>query len=291
MKKNVFALLAVLLLMGSTAFGQDGGSVDSVKMTVISGALTLGLPSQPLVVACSAFVDVDQLSTLQFAFKWNSPDLVLDSADTAGTSAQFKAMDIGPFYYLDNSLQTSNDSNVALLSGTSIFTNFPSSASWQFLADFHFTVLNWSAGSGAIVIDTSERAEYASTEYIFLPAGGSPYDPVWKGPITITSSAVNESDLSNIPNSFELEQNFPNPFNPTTKIKFGLPTKSHVRLTVYNLLGQEIVTLVDEELSAGTHTTEWDGRDRSQTEVASGIYFYKLIAADFVDTKKMMLIK
>jgi hypothetical protein len=105
------------------------------------------------------------------------------------------------------------------------------------------------------------------------------------------STAINESNTDILPISFELEQNYPNPFNPTTSIRFGLPTKSHVSIKVYNLLGQEITSLVNEELSAGTHTTEWDGRDKSRTEVASGIYFYKLIAGDFVDTKKMMLIK
>jgi hypothetical protein len=105
------------------------------------------------------------------------------------------------------------------------------------------------------------------------------------------STAINESNTDILPISFELEQNYPNPFNPTTSIRFGLPTKSHVSIKVYNLLGQEITSLVNEELSAGTHTTEWDGRDKSRTEVASGIYFYKLIAGDFIDTKKMMLIK
>ncbi len=288
MKKNVFALLAVLLLMGSVAFAQDGGNRDSLKFVVTSAPLQTGLPSQPFTLDCSTYVDVDQLSTLQFAFKWDNIDLVLD---TIIASAAFDSMDIGPFFYLDNLRLTSNDSNIALCSGTSIFTNWAPNAAWRHVATIKFTINNWSAARGLITIDTVQRAAYASTEYIYLPLGGTPYGPVWKGPVTVSSSAVDESDFGSIPTTFELEQNFPNPFNPTTSIKFGLPTKSHVSVKIYNLLGQEIATLVDEELTAGTHTTEWNGRDKSNSEVASGIYFYKLIAGDYVDTKKMMLIK
>ncbi len=152
-----------------------------------------------------------------------------------------------------------------------------------------------STNAGKSICLDSARYDPALNEWLWSTTGGG-VAPAWAGPHCFIvdagiASGIDESDLSNIPTSFELEQNFPNPFNPTTSIKFGLPTKSHVSITVYNLLGQEITSLVNEELSAGTHTTEWNGRDKSNTEVASGIYFYKLIAGDFVDTKKMMLVK
>ncbi len=94
-----------------------------------------------------------------------------------------------------------------------------------------------------------------------------------------------------IPGSFNLSQNYPNPFNPATEISFSLPKAEQVHLTVYNLLGQEIDCLVDDYLTAGSHTVSWDGTDHNGSEVASGIYFYRLTAGDFSDKKKMILLK
>ncbi len=85
---------------------------------------------------------------------------------------------------------------------------------------------------------------------------------------------------------FSLEQNFPNPFNPNTSIKFSLPETGNVKLTIYNLLGQEIATLVNGVKEAGTHTINYNAE-----ELNSGIYIYKLEADSFVQTKKMTLIK
>jgi flagellar hook assembly protein FlgD len=94
-----------------------------------------------------------------------------------------------------------------------------------------------------------------------------------------------------LPTIFALGQNYPNPFNPTTAIEFALPHKSNVKLTVYNLLGQEIVTLVNGELPAGNHTVLWNAHDTSGREVSSGIYFYRLTAGNFVATKKMICLR
>ena len=89
-----------------------------------------------------------------------------------------------------------------------------------------------------------------------------------------------------LPTEFSLSQNYPNPFNPTTEINFALPKASNVRLDIYNIMGQKVATLVNRHLEAGFHTAVWDG-----TRVASGIYLYRLDADDFVDTKKMILLK
>jgi len=80
--------------------------------------------------------------------------------------------------------------------------------------------------------------------------------------------------------------NFPNPFNPTTEISFSLPAASHVKLEVYNVMGQKVATLVDGQLEAGEHIVPWDGSD-----AASGVYLYRLQADNFVDAKKMILLK
>ncbi|HEY3250909.1 MAG TPA: T9SS type A sorting domain-containing protein [Ignavibacteria bacterium] len=96
---------------------------------------------------------------------------------------------------------------------------------------------------------------------------------------------------SNVPSGFRLEQNYPNPFNPSTKIRFSIPLTlekagRNVILAIYDILGKEITTLVNEELKPGTYEVEWDA-----SSYTSGIYYYKLEASDFKETRKMVLIK
>jgi 5'-nucleotidase/UDP-sugar diphosphatase len=93
------------------------------------------------------------------------------------------------------------------------------------------------------------------------------------------------------PEDFQLLQNYPNPFNPQTDISYSLPENSHVKLTVYNLLGQTVKTLVDEYQSAGSKEVTWDGRNERGESVASGIYLYRLEAGKYTETKKMSLLK
>jgi subtilisin family serine protease len=93
-------------------------------------------------------------------------------------------------------------------------------------------------------------------------------------------------DQPELPNSWQLSQNYPNPFNPSTTIAFDLPRQSHVKLVLYNLLGQQVQVLADEALTAGRHTIECDG-----AELASGVYLYRLEGDGFVATRKMVLLK
>ena len=89
-----------------------------------------------------------------------------------------------------------------------------------------------------------------------------------------------------LPTVYQLSQNFPNPFNPSTEIKFSLPEQAAVTLVIYDAIGNEISTLINEELSAGNYNVDWNASD-----YASGIYLYRLNAGDFVATKKMILLK
>lgn len=97
-------------------------------------------------------------------------------------------------------------------------------------------------------------------------------------------TSVNESE--DLPSDFKLQQNYPNPFNPITTIGFSLPKSSYVTLKVYNILGQEIMTIVNKELEAGYHTYKF-----SNTNLSSGTYIYRIEAGNFKDSKKMMMIK
>ena len=94
-----------------------------------------------------------------------------------------------------------------------------------------------------------------------------------------------------IPKHFALRQNYPNPFNPTTEIAYDLPKTTHVRLAVYNMLGQKIATLVNAKMPAGSYTIKWNGRDDSGRQMGSGIYIYQIEAGKFKATKKMLLMK
>jgi len=94
-----------------------------------------------------------------------------------------------------------------------------------------------------------------------------------------------------LPYRFELSQNYPNPFNPVTTIEYSLPRRSNVRIDIFNLLGQNVRTLVNREQSAGDYSITWDGRSASGESVSTGVYFYRFQAGDHVETKKMLLLK
>jgi hypothetical protein len=85
--------------------------------------------------------------------------------------------------------------------------------------------------------------------------------------------------------------NYPNPFNPTTTISFNIPQQTNVNVTVYNVKGEKVKTLVNSALNSGTHTVVWDGEDDNQNAVASGVYFYKVRTENSTAVKKIMMIK
>jgi len=97
---------------------------------------------------------------------------------------------------------------------------------------------------------------------------------------------VKDQGYNNIPTEYKLEQNYPNPFNPTTTIRYSIPKAGSVTLKIYNLIGEEIATLVNEEKAAGNYEIEFDA-----TQLPSGVYFYQIKAGDFSQTKKMLLLK
>ncbi|MCB0729893.1 MAG: T9SS type A sorting domain-containing protein [Ignavibacteriae bacterium] len=93
-------------------------------------------------------------------------------------------------------------------------------------------------------------------------------------------------NLGLVANKFSLEQNYPNPFNPTTQIRFSIPATNVVTLKIYNILGQEVKTLINKEMTAGSYEFNFNA-----SNLASGLYVYQLSSGDFVSNKKMMLLK
>ncbi len=102
---------------------------------------------------------------------------------------------------------------------------------------------------------------------------------------------VTGDDPGALPDATFLSQNWPNPFNPSTTISFGLREKGHVSLRIYDAAGRLVVSLIDEDMPGGQYETAWDGTDGKGASLASGIYFYRLVTGDFVRTKKMVLLR
>lgn len=111
------------------------------------------------------------------------------------------------------------------------------------------------------------------------------------GRVVPVKIVAEEEKRDSRPEEFALLHNYPNPFNPQNQISYALPQDCDVKLTIYNLLGQSVRILVDEHQMAGYKKIFWDGKDEQGRDVASGVYFYKIHAGDFVQTKKMLLLK
>jgi hypothetical protein len=127
------------------------------------------------------------------------------------------------------------------------------------------------ASGNLYVAGTSQRDDFSNSATVLKYAQ-----------VAVSVAEGNEA----LPNSYSLDQNYPNPFNPSTTIRFALPKSGHVELKVYNTLGQEVVTLANEEKVAGTYSAQWNAGS-----IASGLYFYRLKAGEYSETKKLLLLK
>lgn len=110
--------------------------------------------------------------------------------------------------------------------------------------------------------------------------------------LTSVQYAVGIQSISNeVPAKFELSQNYPNPFNPSTKINFSIPKNENVTLKVYDMMGREVITLVNQKMNPGKYSQEWLGINAAGAKVASGVYFYRLVTPSYSEVKKMVLVK
>ena len=128
---------------------------------------------------------------------------------------------------------------------------------------------------------TTEEAQIR----IYMDNGGTDYSDI-SGNFSIQGTPISVRHQNNLPKIFTLYPNYPNPFNPETTIEYFTPAAGDVSIVVYNLLGKEMATLVNNTLPAGEHRVTWDA-----SNVSSGIYFYRLLAGNFVKTRKMVLLR
>ena len=109
--------------------------------------------------------------------------------------------------------------------------------------------------------------------------------------MNVSSTAGIEEQIVSIPERVNLYQNFPNPFNPSTIIRYELPKDSQVKLDIFDVKGRYIRSLSDNTEAAGTHNVQWDSRDSQGRKVPNGVYFYTITTNDFTQTNKMVFIK
>jgi len=161
---------------------------------------------------------------------------------------------------------------------------------WHFDSpDDYYLLINWpTVELGRLAFDaTSNAIEGTLMNYGSFPFGDTAF---------VTSSAMNptgiEDDQSDpLPAKFALAQNYPNPFNAGTVINYTVPLESHINIEVFDLMGRKVKILVDELQSPGEYIIKWDGKDSEDRTVSTGIYFYRLSADDFAETRKMVLMK
>ena len=180
----------------------------------------------------------------------------------------------------------------ALLGGVALTKGVPVGALEHFFS-FHFALTDIADGEvKQFVIDSSKVGPVG--DFVLIDAFGGALETTFGGGFTLTATQVPvdvDSDNPTVPATFSLSQNYPNPFNPRTVIKYSVARKSEVNISVFNILGQKVTTLVDGEVEAGPNQAIWDGYDGSGNQVASGIYFYKMTTTDFVETRKMVLMR
>jgi len=154
------------------------------------------------------------------------------------------------------------------------------------IAELHFKLDNGIKGVELQAIEL-ENPNHSLTYYYNDYSGGRP-EVQSVHPEFATQYVVKEAA---VPTVFALHQNSPNPFNPTTSIKYDMPKAGDVQIAVFNVLGQRVTDLVNGYQEAGSHEVVWNGKDDGGSSVASGIYFYRIKTSEFSDTKKMLLMK
>ena len=145
-------------------------------------------------------------------------------------------------------------------------------------------VSNSMISSGA---STSSNSSYTFTGTVGQPAIGESSNAYY----TLISDVEKKEEGNKPPTDYKLFNNYPNPFNPETTIKFRIQKLSFVTIKIYNILGEEVKTLVSDNIQSGTYSTKWDGKNKYGQQVSSGVYLYHLQAGDFSAVKKMLFIK
>ncbi len=223
--------------------------------------------------------NTEDISKIDLALVYSSNSLIYDSvsyADTRGVLASSRTISQNPGER--QLLITLSFSTTSLPPGTGP------------LATIVFRVAD-SAPEEKVVIDSASFLNTIPLE--FTTGGGLTFAPYFRAGYVDIKLGTDVNDRKNVvlPTKYALAQNYPNPFNPSTLIKFDLPKASEVKLEVFNILGQKIRTLINREMTAGSYDITFDGKGDDKEQLGSGVYFYRLRAGDFEQSRSMMLLK
>ncbi len=160
-------------------------------------------------------------------------------------------------------------------------------------AEFYQTRSVYTAFAAAIYVGTSTTVDSCALSIMMMPDTSAASTGYHLGSYALIDDLVLDNTVTEVtgqaftlPSDYQLSQNYPNPFNPATEIEFTIPAEHHVTLKVYSMMGQEIETLVDEELPQGRYKKAFDA-----SRLSSGMYFYRIQAGNFSQVKKMTLVK
>lgn len=272
MNKLILSLIAIILCAGS-AYAQPKVNITLVNPRVVSG-----------------YFAMDVVANVQPGQTWKagSSNIRISWLSVPANGISVKADN--PVVNANANLNTGNYSTMTTTSisgGSAISLNITRLGSCHAFTQGQYTLgtirFNRLDTSSLVTLTINSNSVLQdSITQLTNPAGWTFTNP--PGGIPIITSAGNIAN--EIPTEYNIYQNYPNPFNPSTKIRFDIPKLSKVRLTVYDALGKEMAVLVNDELAPGVYETNWNA-----TMLASGIYFYKIEAGEFTQTKRMLLIK
>jgi hypothetical protein len=304
---NLFAATNGYGVYLSTDDGTSWTSANSGLSGFYVNALAIGPVGSPAVFA----------GTNEGVFRSTDNGLSWDSSGLANTTVSALAVIPGPnpeifASAVKNSgiiilpLGTESKSTASAEDSTGVFRSTDNGASWTIVdsglatVPYCFTVsgTNLFAAGYGIFLSTNSGTTWievdsglanrnilslaVSGDRLYAGTNGS---GVWRRPLSEMITAVRDKG-NDSPSKFTLSQNYPNPCNPTTAISFSLPSRSMVSLKVFDILGREVSTIVSEELQAGSYTRQWNA-----SAFASGVYFYRLQAGTYSETKRLLLLK
>ncbi|MCP4683872.1 MAG: T9SS type A sorting domain-containing protein [bacterium] len=252
-------------------------SFDSVWIDSVG--VEAGLPVE---VAIHAYNE-RPLAEADIVLNWGSAYLIYDSTSFAGTRGITATRTVQPSI-------SQRTLYISLEYGSAL----PLDSGSGILAVMHFTAAPASPDT-LIEIDSTTVGLVTDTEFQLTDLdGGVRFTPLFTSGLVEIKTSTGIEDITPdglLPEEYALSQNYPNPFNPSTQIELSLPTAGLVELEVFNVLGRKVRRLINEKLPAGVHRIEFDGRSDSGKRVASGVYFYRIQTEDFVQSRKMILLK
>lgn len=286
MKRLISLFILLLLLFSTIAFAQDAddpGMPDSLIFGSIDVEYT---PGQDFHVTVPVyFVTDDSIASVMIPVAWSSPGdgVTLFTSYYCGTFEAWESIYISDdrlWFVAFHDIGGSEDEPLLFTGGERL-----QGLGLEF-------VISANAEPQTVTIEIGEGPHGLPLNFGLMTADSDEDITPVVGPGYIYYGTVGIADnQNNLPTEFKLGQNYPNPFNPETNIEYQLPMPGLVSLAIYNILGQNVRTLVSGYQEAGFYSAHWNGANESGQRVPSGIYFYHVAVGDFSQTKKMMMLK